>query len=67
MYNNEPLRRDIPYDPSIKPEDVRTITEGVEPGEYFEFTFQDVFIRKVTYDDGTSTDEKEKDGVIGKR
>ncbi len=67
MYNNEPLRREIPYDPSTKPEDIRTITEGVEPGEYFEFTFQDVFIRKVTYDDGTSTDEKEKDGVIGKK
>jgi hypothetical protein len=43
------------------------VTEGVEPGEYFEFKFHDVFITKVTYDDGTSANEKENDAVIGKR
>jgi hypothetical protein len=68
LYNNVPSNTEKYFDDSTPKEIVKEkITEGVDPVEYFEFTFHDVFIRKVTYDDGTSVNEKEKDAVIGKR
>jgi hypothetical protein len=68
LYNNIPSNTEKYFDDSIPKETVKEkITEGVDPVEYFEFKFHDVFIRKVTYDDGTSANEKEKDAVIGKR
>jgi len=68
LYNNEPSNPEIAYDPHTTPDDVKkNITEKVEPVEYFEFTFHDVFIRNVTYDDGSSPGENEKDAIIGKR
>jgi len=33
LYNNEPSNREIPYDYRKTPDDVKKITEGVEPGE----------------------------------
>jgi len=44
-----------------------TEVKTANPVEYFEFTFHDVFISKVTNHDGTSVNEKEKDSLIGKR
>jgi hypothetical protein len=69
LYNNTPSNPEKYFDDSISPEIVkkRITEEGVDPVEYFEFTFRDVFITKVTYDDGTSANEKESDAVIGKR
>jgi hypothetical protein len=67
MYNNTPSNLEQPFDNRIPAEVKEKITQGVEPVEYFEFKFHDVFITKVTYDDGTSANEKENDAVIGKR
>lgn len=68
LYNNLPSNTEAYFDDSTPVKTVKdNITEGVDPVEYFEFAFLDVFIRKVTYDDGTSVNEKEKDAVIGKR
>jgi len=67
LYNNKPSNPEKPFD-GTTPDDVKkNITEGVEPMEYFEFTFNDVFIRNITYDDGSSPEENEKDAIIGKR
>ena len=68
LYNNLPSNTEKYFDDSMPKEVVKErITEGVDPVEYFEFKFHDVFITKVTYDDGTSSNEKENDAVIGKR
>ncbi|HKG30087.1 MAG TPA: hypothetical protein VKA91_02350 [Nitrososphaeraceae archaeon] len=67
LYNNKPSNVEQPFDDRNPDEVKKSVTERVEPGEYFEFKFHDVFITKVTYDDGTSTKEKENDAVIGKR
>ena len=67
IYNNTPYNIEKYFD-NTDPETVqKKITEGVEPVEYFEFKFDNVYIRKVTYDDGISINDKEKDAVIGKR
>ena len=68
LYNNIPSNTERYFDDSTPVKTVKeNITGAVDPVEYFEFTFHDVFIRKVTYSDGTSVNEKEKDAVIGKR
>jgi hypothetical protein len=67
-YNNEPGNPERFFDASLTPDDVHgNITEGVEPLQYFEFEFYDVFVRKVTYDDGTSVTDEKDDPVICKK
>ena len=47
IYNNEPGNTEKYFDSSINPDDVhKNITQGVEPLQYFEFEFSDVFIRR---------------------
>jgi hypothetical protein len=68
LYNNNPNNTEKYFDDNFKPEVVKeNVTKGVDPVEYFEFRFDDVYVRKVTYDDGTSTSEEDDDTVIGKR
>ena len=67
LYNNIPYNIEKYFNDTEREIVKKEITDGVEPVEYFEFKFDNVYIRKVTYDDGTSTDEKKKDAVIGKR
>jgi hypothetical protein len=67
-YNNEPGNPEKYFDSSMSPEDVqKNITEGVEPLQYFEFEFLDVFIRKITYSDGTTVTDEKDDSVICKK
>ena len=67
-YNNEPGNPERFFDASLTPGHVHEkITEGVEPLQYFEFGFYDVFVRKVTYDDGTSVTDEKDDSVICKK
>jgi hypothetical protein len=55
------------FEPGMSPDDVkRKVTEGVEPLQYFEFEFYNTFVKKVTYDDGTSTSDSRSDPIIGK-
>ena len=68
LYNNEPWNSEKYFDENISPAIVRkNITEGVEPLQYFEFEFQDVFVKMVTYDDGTSNTSEDNDAIINKR
>jgi hypothetical protein len=67
LYNNHPLLPEKYFDPELSPDDVkRKVTEGVEPLQYFEFEFYDTFVKKVTYDDGTSVSSKAEDPIVGK-
>jgi hypothetical protein len=55
------------FKPGMSPDDVkRKVTEGVEPLQYFEFEYYNTFVKKVTYDDGTSTSDSRSDPIIGK-
>jgi hypothetical protein len=38
-----------------------------DPLKYFEFEFSDVFVRRITYDDGKTADDSIHDPVIDKR
>src|SRR5437867_9858835 len=38
-----------------------------DPLKYFEFEFSDVFVRRITYDDGSSVESSKEDPVIDKR
>lgn len=68
LYNNTPYNTEKYFDEGLTPEIVKEeISQGVEPLEYFEFKFHNVSIKMVTYDNGISVYEKEKDAVIGKR
>jgi hypothetical protein len=68
IYNNEPENTEKYFDSSINPEDVhKNITQGVEPLQYFEFEFLDVFIRKMTYSDGTTATDEKDDSLICKK
>ncbi len=67
-YNNEPGNPERYFDSSISPDDVhKNITQGVEPLTYFEFEFSDVFIRRITYNDGTSVTDEKNDPAICKK
>lgn len=67
-YNNEPGNPEKYFDSSMSPEEVqKNITEGVEPLQYFEFEFLDVFIRMITYSDGTTVTDEKDDSVICKK
>jgi hypothetical protein len=67
FYNNNPWNPEKYFDDAIKPKDVKKITSGAEPLKYFEFEFQDVILRKLTYDDGTSCNDPKEDALIGKK
>lgn len=68
IYNNEPGNPEKYFDSSINPEDVhKNITQRVEPLQYFEFEFLDVFIRKITYSDGTTATDEKDDSLICKK
>jgi hypothetical protein len=55
------------FDQELSPDDVkRKVTERVEPLQYFEFEFYNTFVKKVTYDDGTSVSSKTEDPIVGK-
>src|SRR5580765_1245707 len=67
-YNNEPGNPERYFDESINPDDVQEkITQGTEPLQYFEFEFFDVFVRKITYNDGLSVTDSKDDPVICKK
>jgi hypothetical protein len=67
VYNNYPWNQEKYFDSKLSPNDVKAkITEGVEPLQYFEFEFSNVHIKKITYDDGTSTSSQKEDPVVGK-
>jgi len=65
IYNNSPYNVEKYLDNT----DPKTIKKelGSDPVEYFEFKFENVYISKITYDDGTSTNKIEEDILIGKR
>ena len=45
----------------LSPDDVKAkITEKVEPLQYFEFEFSNVYVKKVTYDNGTNAQVRKK-------
>ena len=68
IYNNEPGNPEKYFDSSMNPEDVHNnITQRVEPLQYFEFEFLDVFIRKITYSDGTTATDEKDDSLICKK
>jgi hypothetical protein len=68
IYNNEPGNPEKYFDSSMSPDDVqKNITKGVEPLQYFEFEFSDVFIRMITYSDGTTVTDEKDDSVICKK
>ncbi|HYY86743.1 MAG TPA: hypothetical protein VE594_06530 [Nitrososphaeraceae archaeon] len=67
LYNNYPWNPEKYFDPDLSPDDVmQKVTEKVEPLQYFEFEFFDVYIRKITYNDGISTTSEKDDPLIGK-
>lgn len=67
-YNNEPGNPERYFDALLSPNDVHeNITEGVEPLQYFEFEFSDVFVKKITYEDGTFVTDEKDDSVICKK
>jgi hypothetical protein len=67
LYNNYPWNPEKYFDPELLPDAVKEkVTEKVEPLQYFEIEFFNTYIRKITYDDGTSTINETKDPVIGK-
>ena len=52
----------------MSPDDVKkNITERVEPVQYFEFEFFDIFIHEITYSDGTIVTDAKDDAVICKK
>jgi hypothetical protein len=62
LYNNYPWNPEKYFDPDLSPDDVmQKVTEKVEPLQYFEFEFFDVYIRKITYDDGIFTTSEKDD------
>jgi len=65
IYNNSPYNVEKYLDNT----DPKTIKKelGSDPVEYFEFKFENVYISKITYDDGASTNKIEEDILIGKR
>ena len=68
IYNNEPGNPERYFDGSITPREVHEkITSGVEPLKYFEFEFSDVFIHKITYNDGTYATNDSDDPIVGKK
>jgi hypothetical protein len=67
LYNNSPLQPEKYFDEKLSPLDVKKrVTEGVEPLQYFEFEFYNTYIKKITYDDGTSVSSAKEDPIIGK-
>ena len=67
LYNNSPLQPEKYFDEKLSPLDVKKrVTEGVEPLQYLEFEFYNTYIKKITYDDGTSVSSAKEDPIIGK-
>ena len=66
LYNNYPLMPEKYFDRGYHLRMLRKVTEGVEPLQYFEFEFYNTFVKKVTYDDGTSVSSNAEDPIIGK-
>ena len=67
FYNNYPLNPEKYFDPNLLPKDVKEkITFGVEPLQYFELEFNSVYVKKVTYDDGSFASTNEEDTMVGK-
>jgi hypothetical protein len=67
LYNNSPLQPEKYFDEKLSPLDVKKrVTEGVEPLQYFEFEFYNTYIKKITYDDGSSVSSAKEDPIIGK-
>jgi hypothetical protein len=67
LYNNYPWNPEKYFDPQLLPDAVKEkVTEKVEPLQYFEFEFFNTYIRKITYNDGSSTSNETEDPVIGK-
>jgi hypothetical protein len=68
FYNNEPANLEVPFDKNMLPSEVhKNVTNGVEPLEYFEFEFYDVRVRKITYDDCTSANNRKRDPLVSKK
>lgn len=66
-YNNYPLSPEKYFDPNLSPKDVKEkITDGVEPLQYFEFEFDNVYIKKITYDDGAFSSTNKEDAIVGR-
>jgi hypothetical protein len=67
LYNNYPWNQEKYFDSEIPPDEVKAkVTEKVDPLQYFEFEFSNVYIKKVTYDNGTNASSRREDPVIGK-
>jgi hypothetical protein len=68
IYNNEPRNPERYFNATLEPQTVLTkITDGVDPLKYFEFEFLNVYVTKVTYDDGSLSLKKKEDPIIGKK
>jgi hypothetical protein len=66
LYNNIPYHEELEFNSQIEPKEVHK-NFGVDPLQYYEFEFLDVFVSKITYDDGTSTVNPKNDPIIGKK
>jgi hypothetical protein len=66
LYNNIPSREELEFNSQIEPKESHK-NFGVDPLQYYEFEFLDVFVSKITYDDGTSTLNPKNDPIIGKK
>jgi hypothetical protein len=61
-YNNDPTEQEIPFDPNVEKEKVLEYC-GCDPSHYFEFSFRNVTVNQVTYDDGSIA--LEGDSIVG--
>ncbi len=66
LYNNIPYHEELEFNSQIEPKEVHK-NFGVDPLQYYEFEFLDVYVSKITYDDGTSTVNPKNDPIIGKK
>jgi hypothetical protein len=66
LYNNIPYHEELEFNSQIEPKEVHK-NFGVDPLQYYEFEFLDVYVSKITYDDGTSTVSPKNDPIIGKK
>jgi hypothetical protein len=57
-YNNDPYRQKFEYDPDLSKEQIFRLC-GCDPAHYFELSFQQVMVNRITYKDGTLADNKD--------
>ena len=63
--NDENLK--VKFDSSLSPDEIHQRLL-CDPTKYFEFEFSEVYVKRITYDDGSSTDKDGiQDPIIGQR